>query len=98
MKILPHGALPVALLAVLSISSSAQNPAPAAPAPAPAPPAAAPQKAETPAKDPLSPGTPAPEKPKGAEDKADVNALSEAEVDQALAAIRERYVNGTAFS
>lgn len=50
------------------------------------------------AKEALSPGTPPPDAPAGAEEKAGVDVLTEAEVEQALTAIREKYVRPVALT
>jgi hypothetical protein len=107
-------ALPAALLVVAGASALAQAPAAPTPGTAPAENAAPaevvpPKPPTTPApgqktaevpdrKKDLSPGTPAPEEPIGASEKAGVDALSEAEVDQALAAIKDRYVTPSILS
>jgi hypothetical protein len=98
------------LLVALGASAIAQTPAPPSPAPGGVPAEVVPPKPPTPPapgqattevperKTPLSPATPTPNVPPSDLEKADVDGLSEPEVDAALAAIREKYVKPVTLS
>ncbi|MHA3771421.1 S41 family peptidase [Verrucomicrobiota bacterium sgz303538] len=113
MKTPMHRALPAVLLVALASQGRAQAPA-TTPAPAPAEnkapaeivpakppttPAPGQKTTEVPdRKESLSPGTKEPAPDPAVERKAGVDALSDAELDQALSAMKQRYVTPGAFS